>query len=536
MSARAQMMRFRILITVVLLCGSSFAKTRYVAQSAGTFSGGSACNGQATITPATWNSTAESAGDITYVCGTITAPAGASSLLAFGWSGSSSNPLELIFDTDAVITSTYWTGKVVDLGAHDYITVNGGKNGTISATANGTSLANHSSTTYGVYAEGGSDVTIENITISGLYTHVCADTYTSCTDTNGGSTFGIFVQGGSNVTVEKNTITDAFAGVQYSVPGSSAASNISVDRNTITNCNWGMYVADGNTNGTMNDVLLYGNNVNMTANWATSTDTFHSDGIFLSSSHSGSKTTGALIYNNTVVSTSTNGWIGTANLYLSADTNGGYGTIESPIIFNNVFYLDASAEGGNGPFFCWVSGCLVYNNTSYSTDTGHETFEVYGTGGTGATILNNIFQGTGNCADVVVTSGGAIVSSNYNDYYGCSSVGYLGSTYHTTLASWAAVTDGDANSTSANPLLNTSSTLPLQLSSTSSAAYRTGENLTSLCSGQANPGLGALCYDVTGTARPSTGAWDMGAYYYSGGSAPPPSAPAPPTALSAVVQ
>jgi hypothetical protein len=533
MSARAQMMRFRILLTVMLLCGSSFAKTRYVAQSAGKFSGGSACNGQTAITPATWNSTAESAGDITYVCGTITAPAGADNLLAFGWSGSSSSPLTMIFDTGAVVTSTYWAGKVVDLGANDYITVNGGTDGTISATANGTSLANHSSIAYGVYADGGSNVTIENLTITGLYAHVCAATYTSCTDTSGGSTFGIFVQGGSNITISGNTITDAFAGVQYSVPGSSTTSNISVNKNTITNCNWGMYVADGNTNGMMNDVLLYGNSVNMTANWATSTDTFHSDGIFLSSSHAGSKTTGAIIYDNIVISTSPNGWIGTANLYMSADTDGGYGTITSPIVFNNVFYLDANAEGGNGPFFCWVSGCRVYNNTSYSTDTGHEAFEVYGTGGAGATILNNIFQGTGNCADVVVTSGGAIVSSNYNDYYGCTSVGYLGSTYYATLARWAAVTGGDANSTSANPLLNTSSTPPLQLSSTSASAYRTGENLTSLCSGQPDPGLGALCYDIKGTARPSTGAWDMGAYYYdSGGSA---SAPAPPTALSAVV-
>ena len=41
-----------------------------------------------------------------------------------------------------------------------------------------------------------------------------------------------------------------------------------------------------------------------------------------------------------------------------------------------------------------------------------------------------------------------------------------------------------------------------------------GSNLYSSCNGQPNPGLGALCYDLAGFARPTSAAWDMGAYQY----------------------
>src|SRR5262245_40084448 len=48
-----------------------------------------------------------------------------------------------------------------------------------------------------------------------------------------------------------------------------------------------------------------------------------------------------------------------------------------------------------------------------------------------------------------------------------------------------------------------------------------GQNLNSICSGQPNPGLGALCFDAAGTARPVAGAWDIGAYQFGSSPAPP---------------
>jgi len=86
--------------------------TRYVAQSAGTFNGGTACNGQTTISAATFNSTKNSPGDVDYVCGTITGSAGGAVLTVVG-SGSSGNPITLIFDTGASLSAPYcnWAGN-----------------------------------------------------------------------------------------------------------------------------------------------------------------------------------------------------------------------------------------------------------------------------------------------------------------------------------------------------------------------------------------------------------------------------------------
>ncbi len=50
-----------------------------------------------------------------------------------------------------------------------------------------------------------------------------------------------------------------------------------------------------------------------------------------------------------------------------------------------------------------------------------------------------------------------------------------------------------------------------------SAAVGAGTNLSSICSGQANPGLGALCSDKAGNSRPTSGSWDAGAFNSGGG-------------------
>jgi hypothetical protein len=110
------------------------------------------------------------------------------------------------------------------------------------------------------------------------------------------------------------------------------------------------------------------------------------------------------------------------------------------------------------------------------------------------------------------TSNGTWLTSDYNDLYDTSGyiVGYSGTYY--TLNTWKASTRSpDAHSIGGNP--NLSSTYHLQSGSPAIAA---GTNLYGTCFGQPNPGLGALCFDKDGIARPSTGAWDIGAYQYSG--------------------
>ncbi|MGA8528797.1 MAG: hypothetical protein WB622_03725, partial [Acidobacteriaceae bacterium] len=72
------------LLAALAITPSANATTRYIAQTAGTFSGGKACSGQTTITPATFNNTTNAAGDVNYVCGTITVAANTEALIVNG--------------------------------------------------------------------------------------------------------------------------------------------------------------------------------------------------------------------------------------------------------------------------------------------------------------------------------------------------------------------------------------------------------------------------------------------------------------------
>ena len=124
-----------------------FGTTRYIAQSAGTFTGGTACNGHTAITPATFNSTTNAPGDINWICGTLTFSANTTAL-QLNQSGTSGNPITIIFDSGAIMTSPEWppngTSGAIDLGGNSYITINGqgtsaggGSGGIIQATLNG---------------------------------------------------------------------------------------------------------------------------------------------------------------------------------------------------------------------------------------------------------------------------------------------------------------------------------------------------------------------------------------------------------------
>jgi hypothetical protein len=95
------------------------------------------------------------------------------------------------------------------------------------------------------------------------------------------------------------------------------------------------------------------------------------------------------------------------------------------------------------------------------------------------------------------------------------------------FAGWVAIS-GEKNSVSA---ANSTVNLPAGTLQSGSPAIGAGANLYNLCNGQPNPGLGALCFDANGKARPSSGAWDAGAFSVSTGNNP--QLPQPPTNVTA---
>src|SRR5438132_776393 len=83
------------------------------------------------------------AGTIVHLCGTFTGTLNSTMLTAQG-SGASGNPVTLLFETNANFTSPAWNSPngAINIGGRNFITIDGGTNGIIQNTANGTNLAN----------------------------------------------------------------------------------------------------------------------------------------------------------------------------------------------------------------------------------------------------------------------------------------------------------------------------------------------------------------------------------------------------------
>jgi hypothetical protein len=127
---------------------------------------------------------------------------------------------------------------------------------------------------------------------------------------------------------------------------------------------------------------------------------------------------------------------------------------------------------------------------------------------TGNQVIGNATNNFGNATTITALKNNVYANAGSNAFVWCPPTGgscdFLGTG---SFSGWEAAT-GEANSTYASSAgLNSNGLL-----ASGSAAIGAGANLYSVCSGNPNPGLGALCYDAAGNARPTTGAWDAGAY------------------------
>jgi hypothetical protein len=146
-------------------------------------------------------------------------------------------------------------------------------------------------------------------------------------------------------------------------------------------------------------------------------------------------------------------------------------------LFNNVVWN----TGGKYPMYGYpgTTGTIdAWNNTVVGYTNGSSTVACFITGGGTTTLENN------HCVSTSLVSGTATSNTNLTQ-------------------TWATATS--AGYTVANEFSPTS---------TSSPTVGTGTNLTSDCTGA----LANVCTSYEGHPRPSSAAWDIGAYQYSGGS------------------
>ena len=502
----------------------------YVAQTAGTFSGGSHCNGQTAVTVATFNASTPSPGTLIYLCGTITGAAGATGINFPNFvSGTLANPIIVRADTGFDLTAPYWANAINMYGS-SYVTLDGVGVGTIENTQNGTGLT-YEQTSTGINVNSSSGVTgvvIKNWTIKNIQTH------TSDSDATRPGTDGIHINSGCiSCSITRNSITDVDEGIVYSGGSiSTPDTGTSFTWNTLSRINWGFDIGNGYSTAALfafNDVSCV---IGAACNWCTNGSNacgsaYHHNGFFLESAV-GVHTNMTFNANYVHDVNPSSGYIGPCGgcMYVNL------------ILVNNVGFTTAGQQGGTNGDFGVLDGILANNTVIGPGATS--TVSSSGVGGTGNgstsfTAKNNIVQAMG----LGETNGGSFGTfvSDYNNFYNlygnCCFGGIMDKigTFYATVAAWTAASPGaawDAHSTIGNP--NLAGSAPFVITSTAAGgAYQTGTNLTSL--GIAALDIGApQTFGVTGNCgtgclpRPATGPWDMGSYPFSGG-APTPTVP-----------
>jgi uncharacterized repeat protein (TIGR02543 family) len=472
-------------------------------------------------------------GNNLHLCpGTFPGSAGGSNFIVAQNSGTSGSPITLIADQGAVtITATYWSGPVINLAGLSYITVNGDNNLTIRATDNGTALANQADNgicvNNGTPSASSSNVTVENLTCSNLYVHTCGSPISTCTDEGGQDTYGIDLWNVSNLVIQGNTLHDLNSGIRNSYATGSSFSTLTITGNTIYNINHGWFITDSSSSGTatLSPIYFYANNIHDWQNWddynGGGNPQNHHDGLIINTNSATSVLSNFYIYNNWL-----HGNIGSGMSAMVFSFPAVPAGISGIWFYHNIFENDATnyctADGIVDPIDSgvrFIGNTVISNHTSCTQYSGQQESGL--TIEDGATLTaneDNIYQNTTGYALQFSPSPGTITLSDYSDYYENTSWIYSG-TSCSSLSCWQSLISGDSHSSTASPNLNASSSPPYQLNSASGAAYRTGANLYSLfgCSSPTIPGLGAGCSDYNGNALPSSGNWDMGAFYYSAG-------------------
>lgn len=520
LSALAFLLFAIMLIFLTTPMASASATNIYIAQNSAGAANGADCADALPVAffnaSANWGNGSNQIGPGTtvHLCATFTASGGASGYLTFQASGTSGSPITLHFETDAVLTAPYWgTSGAINGNDQSYIVIDGGTNGTVQATANGTGLANQQDGA-GIYFPNVSNSEIKNLTVSNIYVHAA-----SPDDRLGQSTFGIEWLGGSNVKIDNNIVHDMKWGVFFAY---TTSSNILIYSNTIHNVDHGIVDGDESTgdiqSGSNCSNGIYGNTIYNFSNWDDAEDDNHHDGIHTWANNAPGSHYYVCVYSNYIYGA----WGATDNTGIAMESDE-----ISSAIFNNLIVPSSGtcASGAIGLFTgsgSGGSGALIVNNTVVNLE-GNSGPCVVGIGvqeSTSVTLENNIVIQAGTYA--YAPTSGTFSTVDYNSYGtpAGSSPFYGSLCFAVTFSVWQSGCSFDLHGQNVSIALTGTYT-----PSAGSAVIGAAKNLTSL-------GITALNTDKTGVARPSSGAWDAGAYQSQLLS----SQPNPPTGLVATLK
>jgi hypothetical protein len=472
----------------LILCGGILAAPGadiYIAQTAsgdGSGSGASNCMALATVN-ATWPA---SPGDTIHLVGTLANP------LSIGGSGAVGKPITILFEPNAKFSATnwpvqWWGGGAITLYADNYITIDGGSNGLIEATANGTGLE-YQTNAAGVGAASSSYLTVKNLRIRNLYVR----------NNNTDETGGWGQQPGNGVmdnptiapyyitgfTVSNCVISDCGNGINTSF--SAGCSNFTFVANTMYRCNWGGGGGDRGAGSSLGNLLVARNHVYNFTNWDNPGNNFyHHNGFYFWADTPGVSINGVQYIGNTIGpgfgTTATSGmWID--------------GNATNVLVANNLILCASNEAPGNAMLQISMGG-KVLNNTFIGGGTGIAI--TAGTTNWTTVVMGNLSV---YCMPFANNYGtGTLIMDSNLVYSGAATVNYsfgVGGTGHFYSLSQIQTMGYDSHALNANPLLNPNGKL-----NGGSPAIGAGANFYSF-----------FTTDFLGNSRPATGPWTIGAY------------------------
>jgi hypothetical protein len=473
------------------------AKDLYVAQSSSQTSGGGSCGSPLSIgwfnNPASWGSGSNQIGPGTtvHLCGTFRGAAG-EQLLKVRSSGSSGNPITLKFESGAIFTAPYWSplGAIYANGV-SYITIDGGTNGVIQNTANGTGMAFHSDSR-AVYAVRCTGCTVQNLNVSNLYVRTSSSDLT----VNQTAVNCVYFNNSNNFTVKNISCNHA----GWAIAG--FGNNFTLEHSNISNIDHGL--AFGPPSG-ISGLSIHDNHIHDFANWDSATNRYHHDGLHIWGQRGGSIANGS-IYNNLFDGDS--GVNITADIYLQD-------SVRSVSVYNNVFTAPKNRVLNVLWFAAGSTGMNASQNSAYNN-----TIAAGGQKAGSAmfvqsqmdfTAQNNILQG--GSSDISIQGGGTLSSKGidhntyqdlFADYRDTNTFGIQGAVYH-DLPGWQRACHCDANSRLVPGVHILKGAVGQLLPG--SVGISAGTNLTTVALGILAP----LAADKAGAPRPVSGPWDMGA-------------------------
>jgi hypothetical protein len=425
-------------------------------------------------------------GAVVRLCGTI------SSGLTAQASGASGNPITVRWEPGARLSEPVCPlSGCFNTNSQSDLVLDGGSNGVVENTDNGTNLG-HQSPTKQIVAVNCDRCEIKNLTVQNAYVHVGANAETDQTQMTA------LDISGSNWSVHDNTIHDAGWAITSTFVCSTG--NVRLYGNNIYNFDHAWTPRTHTPCTHWGPFFFYANHVHDPANWDTASNAYHHDGIhcFVETGAGAAHLDGFYIYNNRF-----DGNWGNAHTTSPIFEQGNYpGDTQScsddtsPLyLFNNVFTTSQSYFT-NGCASVSYGILLFANNTCDGTDptnTSSVCLYVLPT----ETFVNNVVGG----CNQLINGSSSPVALDYNAYGHCS-----GSFNCFAIGPSSSWTGSFTTYRSHFPSLDVHSVADGSLAAGANSAG-VGQNLTPLCTGNLTP----LCSDINGSPRATSGVWNAGA-------------------------